>query len=191
MSDKPVAAGKSSFDLIDPERLFTMLDLQPGAVVLDLACGTGRYSTALATAVGRQGKVFAVDLWQEGLELLDGEAQRCALAQIETLLADIREPLPLPADSIDACLLATILHDLSADEQPRVIQETLRLLKPGGTLNIVEFKKLDHGPGPRMAIRLDATQIDALVAPYGFTRANITELGDFTYLLQYTRSTES
>lgn len=183
MSDKPVAAGKSSFDLIDSDKLFETLDIPAGAIVLDLACGIGKYATELATKVGTEGKVYAVDLWQEGIEHLDSEAQRRDLGHIETLLADIREPLPLETDSIDLCLLATILHDLSPGEQERVIKEASRLLKPGGTLAIVEFKKLDHGPGPRIDIRLDAQQLETLLNPNGFTQIVDHELGEFTYLL--------
>ncbi|PLY00652.1 MAG: ubiquinone/menaquinone biosynthesis methyltransferase UbiE [Desulfuromonas sp.] len=187
MSQKPVAAGKSSYDLIDSDKLMGILALDPGATVLDLACGAGRYSTALAAAVGPQGKVYAVDLWQEGLSQLDDKATRAGLAQIETLLADICTPLQLPDNAIEACLLATILHDLSSDEQGQVIREAARLLKQDGTLTIVEFKKLDYGPGPRITIRLDEAQIDALVTPYGFSKSATAELGKYTYLQHYTK----
>jgi len=188
MAHKPVAAGKSSFDLIDSEKLFSVLDLKPGATVLDLACGAGRYTIELAAAVGNLGKVYAVDLWQEGLIQLEEEAARNGLKQIETVLSDICKPLPLNSHSVDTCLLATILHDLPAADQAGVIRETARLLKPGGTLNIVEFKKLDHGPGPGIAIRLDEAQVDALVTPQAYVRTTSAELGEFTYLLQYRKN---
>ena len=41
---KPKGAGKSSFELIDPNILTAVLPLKPGSVVLDLACGKGIYS---------------------------------------------------------------------------------------------------------------------------------------------------
>ena len=72
----PHGAGKSSFDLIDPERLFPALHLKPGETVVDLGCGEGRYTLPLASRVGPEGTVYAADLWGEGLELLQDKARR-------------------------------------------------------------------------------------------------------------------
>ena len=43
MDQKPPTAGKSSFDLIDPQEFFARIDLQPGSRVLDLGCGEFTY----------------------------------------------------------------------------------------------------------------------------------------------------
>ncbi len=55
MSDKPVAAGKSSFDLIDTEKAFALMAPMPGSKFLDLACGIGRYSMEIARKIGEKG----------------------------------------------------------------------------------------------------------------------------------------
>jgi len=57
----PHGAGKSSYDLIDPEKLFPALHLKPGEAVLDLGCGEGRYTLPLASQVGREGTVYGAD----------------------------------------------------------------------------------------------------------------------------------
>ena len=67
---KPTGAGKSSFDLIDSDKLFHELDLQKGISFLDVASGRGAYSLAVSDIIGPQGNVFAVDLWSEGIEML-------------------------------------------------------------------------------------------------------------------------
>ena len=53
--NRPTAAGKSSFDLIDQERFWKYLTLQPGITVMDLGCGTGRYALPLAQGLGAEG----------------------------------------------------------------------------------------------------------------------------------------
>ena len=68
MSHKPVAAGKSSFDLIDPSVFFSHVRFPADARVLDLACGIGNYSIAISPLLDERGLVYAVDLWDEGLE---------------------------------------------------------------------------------------------------------------------------
>ena len=69
MTEKPIAAGKSSFDLVDPEKVFAELRLQPDTVFLDVACGVGNYALAAAEFIGEEGAILAVDLWEEGIAL--------------------------------------------------------------------------------------------------------------------------
>jgi protein-L-isoaspartate O-methyltransferase len=62
--NKPTGAGKSSFGLIDTAKFFSELDLQKGVTFLDVACGWGAYSLAASDIVGKDGQVYAVDLWE-------------------------------------------------------------------------------------------------------------------------------
>lgn len=187
MSGKPVAAGKSSFDLIDTDKVFALMDVKPDSSFLDLACGTGKYSVEIAKNIGAKGSVYAVDLWQEGIEALNLEIATKQILNIKTILADISDTLPLEDDSIDSCLLATIVHDLPPSDQKSAIQEVARLVKPGGMLTILEFKKIDRGPGPPLHIRMDEEAIEELVIPYGFTKVTGSTVGEFNYLVKYQR----
>jgi len=65
---KPPGAGKSSFDLIEPARLLEQLPLKQGITFLDLGCGAGNYTLAVAEAIGKHGVVVALDLWPPGIE---------------------------------------------------------------------------------------------------------------------------
>jgi len=188
MNDKPVAAGKSSFDLIDAEKAFAIMNLKPDSVFLDLACGVGKYSIEIAKNIGGKGAVYAFDLWEEGIEALNQEIGMSGIKNIKTIVADIREKLPLEENSIDACLMATILHDLSINDQQKALGEVARVLKDGGTLNIIEFKKIDKGPGPPIHIRMDDNQVEAVVTPYGFVRVARSYIGEFNYILKYKKS---
>ena len=86
---KPKGAGRSSFDLLNSELLLQELHLKKGDTFLDLGCGRGEYSIAAAERVGGEGLVYAVDLWEEGLETLKRETSSKDLKQIKTLVADI------------------------------------------------------------------------------------------------------
>ena len=182
---KPVAAGKSSFDLVDRETLFSLLGTEENTVYLDMACGAGRYSLALAERIEDAGTIYAVDLWEEGGRSLKRAATDAGLRSIKPLLADIAGPLPLETDSADACLMATILHDLTAGQQDAAVAEAARILKPGGSLVVVEFKKIDHGPGPRMDIRLSKDDVARLAARHGFTHERTDSAGEYVNLLRF------
>ena len=185
MSEKPVAAGKSSFDLIDTVKTFELMDIKPGSCFLDLACGVGKYSIEIADKIGNTGTVYAVDLWQEGIEALKQEIKSKNIKNINAILADISKKLPLEESSIDSCLMATILHDLSESDQKFTLHEAARVIKPGGMLYIIEFKKINNGPGPPIDIRMDETQIETLVTTYGFKKVISSEVGEFNYLSKY------
>ena len=188
MSDKPVAAGKSSFDLIDVEKALAIMSLKPDSVFLDLACGIGKYSVEIAKNIGEKGTVYAIDLWEEGIEALNQEIGILGIKNIKTIITDIRNKLPLEENSINACLMATILHDLSISDQQKALGEVARVLKDGGTLNIIEFKKIDKGPGPPLHVRMDDKQVEAVVTPYGFVRVARSYIGKFNYILKYKKS---
>ncbi len=188
MRDIPVAAGKSSFDLVDTEIVFAVIDAGPDSSFLDLACGIGRYSIEIANYIGEKGSVYAVDLWQEGIDTLSLEIDIKQIKNIKTIVADISERLPLENNSIDSCLMATILHDLSKSDQKAAVQETARLVKSGGMLNILEFKKIDKGPGPSLNVRMDEVEIEELVTQYGFTKVAGSAVGEFNYILKYKKN---
>ena len=116
---KPKGAGKSSFELIDTQILEQMLPIHKGSVILDLACGKGLYSLCLSQLSGPGGLVYAVDLWQEGLEILEQDALKKEAANILTIKADATREIDIEAHSLDLCLMATVLHDfkeMNADQ---------------------------------------------------------------------------
>lgn len=187
MSHAPTCAGKSSFDLIDPDLLLRSMPLDPDMTVLDLGCGAGKYTLAIAKRLQAPGRMIAVDLWQEGLASLRQTAQSMDAAPIEIHMADIRRELPIADDSVDLCLMATVLHDLVHEsDDTTFLSEIRRVLNPRGVLAVVEFKKQDGPPGPPKAIRLRLEEVSALLLTAGFIRfSGVVELGDHIYFAQF------
>ena len=184
----PTGAGKSSFDLIDPQRLLRTLQLDPDMTVLDLGCGAGSYTTAIAQNKSAPGRIIAIDLWQEGIASLREAAASIENVTIETHVSDIRRPLPIADASVDLCLMATVLHDLVHDNSEDItfLKEIGRVLKPNGILAIAEFKKQDGPPGPPKAIRMRLEEVSALLLRAGFIRfSEVVELGAQIYFAQF------
>lgn len=185
MSKKPVAAGKSSFDLITPSAFFSNIHIHPSAQVLDVACGVGRYSLEMAKLLDQGAFIHAVDLWDEGIESLQNAIRERGIANINPLLADITKGIPLDGGSIDFCLMATILHDLSPEGQDATLKEIKRVLKDDGVLAVIEFKKIDRGPGPPVSIRMSEQEAEETLRKYGFLKTYLGEVGEFNYLLTF------
>ncbi|MGD0235895.1 MAG: methyltransferase domain-containing protein [Syntrophorhabdales bacterium] len=186
MEKQVPGVGKSSFDLIDAKKLFERLSIKEGSTFVDLGCGRGEYAIEAALHIGQEGAVYAVDLWEEGLVVLGTEAEFRGLSQLKVLAADICTTLPIQAQSVDVCFIATVLHDLvregCADE---TLEEARRILRPQGLLAIVEFKKFDGHPGPSIDVKLSSDQVEKVVAAHGFARRECIEIGSYNYLITF------
>jgi len=181
---KPHGAGRSSFDLVNVDRVFQSLSLNPSTVFLDLGCGEGNYALAVAKAVGPQGTVYGIDAWQEGLDELEKRAASEDLHNIITIHANLNEHIPLEDATVDVCFMATVLHDLLRESTGEtVLTEIARVLKPAGRLCIIEFKKIEDGPGPPIGVRLSPEETENIIMPFGFIKDQTTEVGPFHYLL--------
>ncbi len=113
--------------------------LQPDALVVDLATGTGDLAFALAPFV-RRGKVIGIDL-AEGMIHLAEEARRARkLDNVEFRLGDLMAT-GLPGDSVDA---VTVSYGLRNCPDYRLgLAEIQRVLKPGGYLASLDFVRID------------------------------------------------
>ena len=183
---KPTGAGKSSFDLIDVATFYRELDLKPGIVFLDVACGRGAYCLKASEIVGPAGTVYAVDLWQEGIEQLKASAAEENALNIKAFVSDAGRYIPVDDQVVDVCLMATVLHDFVEDQiSKEVLHEIVRVLKTDGILAIVEFKKIEGPPGPPVHIRLSPEEVSNMLAPYGFTTVRQTDVGPYNYLILF------
>ena len=183
---KPKGAGKSSFELIDSEKLRSTLPIKPGSVVIDLACGKGIYSMFLSEIVGETGLIYAVDLWKEGLLLLEEQIEKKGITNIKTLLTDASKQIDIDGYSSDICLMATVLHDFEeAGQANTVLKKIKTLLKPNGCLAVIEFKKIEGPPGPPVHIRLSEDEVEKMVTRHGFVKKETVDIGEYNYLMTF------
>lgn len=118
--------------------------VQPGVELLDVCCGTGRYSLVGALAGAR---VTAADLAENNLVLVQRRAARAGLT-IETAVADA-ERLPFAAAAFD---VVTCVGSLSYVDLAVFVAEIRRVLRPGGRFICVD--SLNHNPVYRLNRRL-------------------------------------
>ncbi|MGP3982735.1 putative glycolipid-binding domain-containing protein [Streptomyces sp. KR80] len=99
--------------------------------VLELGAGHGRDALYLARAGF---EVTAADFSSTALARLRDRAEAEGLAErVETMVEDVREPLPLPDGSVDAVFAHMLLcMALSTEEIRALVGEVARVLRPGG-----------------------------------------------------------
>ena len=135
-------------------------------------------------AIGSLGTVYGIDAWQEGLGELKRRAAAKGLRNIEAIHADLNDHIPVGDGEVDLCFMATVFHDLLRDDSgEKVLREIDRVLKPGGRLSIIEFKKVEDGPGPPLGVRLSPEETEEKVGSLGFTKDRVIDLGPYHYML--------
>jgi ubiquinone/menaquinone biosynthesis C-methylase UbiE len=186
---KPHGAGKSSYDLVDHVKVFRELDLRKGMTILDMACGPGDYVIPMAEIIGTGGVVYAADLWMEALFRLQNKAESNDIKNVKTVVGDVSCRLPIDEGTVDVCFVATVLHDLVREGVAfEALKEAARVLKTGGILAVLEFKKIDGPPGPSIDIRLAPAEVERLVFPHGFIKRAMSDVGPYNYMITFSRS---
>lgn len=185
MENRPTGSGKSSFDLIDQERLWAGIRLDPESTVADLGCGAGNYSLALSRRLAG-GTLYAVDLWREGIDRLQETLESRSIPNVKPIAADVSVRIPVPDLCLDVCFMATVFHDLVRDGvHEGALREVKRALKRRGRFVIVEFKKIDGPPGPPVASRLSLEQLEEILVANGFRAMCNESLGPYCYLAEF------
>ena len=148
--------------LQDPEVILGAINVKPGMVIADVGAGPGFLTIPAAQKLGPNGKVYAIDVEPSMLKEVARRAHELGLANIETVLS-AGEKLPLPDGIADAALLANVLHE--AKNPAQMLQEVARVLKPGGSLVVIEWKKERQQMGPPVAERIAPEELErALLA---------------------------
>ncbi len=129
------------------DALVDALALKAGDAVADIGAGSGYFSWRMARKIGETGKVFAVDIQQEMLDLLMiNMAKRKVRERVEPILGEITDP-KLPAGSCDLMLMVDVYHEF--DHPYEMIENMVAGLKPGGRIVFVEYRKED----PKISIK--------------------------------------
>jgi ubiquinone/menaquinone biosynthesis C-methylase UbiE len=123
-----------------PKKLLKALKLEPGMSVADIGAGSGYYVFRMAPLVGAKGKIYAVDIQQEMLDIIKKRAEKAKVANVELVLGQEKDP-KLPATSIDIIMMVDVYHEFNYPYE--MTEQLIKALKPGGRLVFVEFKKED------------------------------------------------
>lgn len=125
------------------ERAAERARLEPGMKALDLCCGTGDLTLALAGRVGRSGSVTGADFSRPMLELAEDKAAAAGVSQAEFRWADALD-LPFEDDSYDAVTIAFGARNLA--DLDHGLSGMRRVLLPGGRVVILEITQPRRQP---------------------------------------------
>jgi ubiquinone/menaquinone biosynthesis C-methylase UbiE len=145
------------------DKLLKALPLKPGMVVADLGAGSGYYSFPIADKVGPKGKVYAVDIQKEMLEIIRRRMKARGVANVEPVLGTISDP-KLPEGKVDLILMVDVYHEFSHPYEMTVAM--VKALKPGGLLVFVEYRMEDPTVPIKLVHKMSQKQVIKEMRPH-------------------------
>ena len=160
----------------NPKALWRRVGLRPGMTLVDVGAGTGYYSLPASERVGPSGRVYAVDVSGPLVRLL---RERAVGRPNLTVVRSRPSRIPLPNGIADRVLLANLLHGVP----PTTVAEAVRLLRPGGRLVDVDWRKQPTPRGPPVEHRLSTAEAGGVLQRYGLTVVHTSPFGASHYIV--------
>ncbi len=123
-----------------PDQVVFAMGLPPDARVADIGAGTGYFTFRIAPLVPA-GRVYAVDIQPEMIEIISEQIRRREQENVIPVLSNAKDPM-LPAGSIDAVLLVDAYHEFAYPHE--MMSRITHALRPGGRVFLVEYRGEDR-----------------------------------------------
>lgn len=147
-----------------PDLVVMNMGLQPGDVVADIGAGTGYFSFPIAQLIGN-GRVLAVDIQQEMLDLMKTRQAQTGVNNVEPVLGQIDDP-NLPANTVDKALIVDAYHEFSHPYEMAL--GIFKALKPGGKLFLLEYRGEDDSVPIKPLHKMTQEQVIKEMRAVGF-----------------------
>lgn len=175
---------------MNPETIVSGFGIKEGMMVADFGSGAGYFTILLGKRVGADGKVFALDIQESALDNVRVKAKAAGLENVETIRSnlEILGGSDLKDNSQDMVLLANILFQ--SEQKKEIIDEAVRVLKNGGSLVVIDWKRDSGLPGqggfgPPDNLRTDEIAMRSLVLGGGLVFENDIDAGQFHYGMKF------
>jgi SAM-dependent methyltransferase len=164
--------GQNSWLTADEQKRFlSWLDLSPGKVLLDVACGAGGPALRIAATTGCS--VVGIDVHEQAVTTASSLAAQRGLAdRAEFRATDATGPLPFPDAGFDAITCIDAINHFS--DRPRVIAQWARLLKVGGRLLFTDPITVT-GPLTNSEVAVRSSAGVYLFVPHGYDERVIAQ----------------
>ncbi len=164
----------------NPEAILAGIGLKPGLIFMDIGCGDGFFALPAARIVGEGGAVYGVDINAEAIGRLKEKAAAAGLGNLKLETAEA-EATVFCRGCADLVFFGIDLHDFRDPGQ--VLANARRMLKPGGRLIDLDWKKEAMSLGPPLAKRFSEARAISLIETAGFTIDAVNGIEPYHYLI--------
>lgn len=153
---------------LKPEDAIESWDIRPGDKIADFGCGSGFFAIPMAQRVGTHGTIYAIDVRQEALDATRTKMKLFRLVNIDLIRANLELPhsTGLKDECVDKAVITNILFQV--DDKSAVLREAFRIVRPDGSLLIIEWNA-DSSGGPILPAKIGRKEVEKICADAGFS----------------------
>lgn len=174
--------------LLDADLILEKVQVGDKMRVADLGCGaSGHFVFAAARRVGKKGKAYAVDILKTVLETISKRAKVENLENLETVWTNLEifGATKIEAGSLDVGLLINTLYQ--SHKRAEILRETIRMVKSGGKIEVVEWKNVATPFGPPAEEKVKKDLLIQAAKKLGLSLEEEFEAGQYHYGLVFVK----
>jgi len=166
---------------LNPDLIINEFGLREGMSVADFGSGAGYFTILVAERVGKEGRVYALDIMESALDSVRAKARAAGLENVEIIRTNLEVvgSSGLADQSQDVVLVANILFQ--SEKKSEIIREARRVLKDSGLLVIIDWKKDAGGFGPPDNLRTEEAAMRSLAVGGGLVFERNFDAGQFHF----------
>lgn len=168
----------------NPDLALRLLRIPKGATVADIGAGSGYITIRMAKIVGPMGKVYASDIQQGMLRILEQNVTKAKVANVVPLLGTIDDP-KLPPESLDLAIMVDVYHEFS--EPQKMLQRIREALKRDGRLVLLEYRAEDASVPILPDHKMTKAQVKLEVEHEGFKQSRVFDDLPWQHLFVFTK----
>lgn len=174
--------------ILDVNFIMQKAQIKERMKVADLGCGTsGHFAFPASKIVGSRGMVYAVDILKPSLEAIARRAKQENIKNILTVWSDLEvyKATKIETESLDVALLInTLFH---SQKRAEIIRESVRMIKKGGKLLVVEWEDTSSPFGPPPEKRVKIELLKKVAEKLGLKIAEEFDAGEYHYGALFTK----
>ncbi|MBN1369333.1 MAG: methyltransferase domain-containing protein [Dehalococcoidaceae bacterium] len=164
----------------NPEAILAEIGLKAGSTFVDAGCGGGFFTLPAARIAGRDGRVWAFDTNAGIIQKLKHQAKSEGIDNL-ILATGKAEHTVVCRHCADIVFYGVVFHDF---EKPSEVLANARLmLKPGGRLVNLDWKKELMRWGPSVEKKLSPGQASKIIESAGFKILRAADSGPYHYII--------
>jgi ubiquinone/menaquinone biosynthesis C-methylase UbiE len=155
-------------EYLNPDVIWEQVALNDPGILIDIGAGTGFFALIFSRKL-KEGKVYACDISDEMLVWMNDNLP----ADSKDVVIPVKmeeNSIPLYDGIADLVYMINLHHEL--EEPLGILEESHRLLKKGGKLMIIDWKKEVTPEGPPLEIRVTEEMIESQMHTKGFSNIN-------------------
>jgi ubiquinone/menaquinone biosynthesis C-methylase UbiE len=174
--------------LIDADLILSKIHIHENMKIADLGCGSsGHFVFPVAKMVGKTSTVYAVDILKTILETINRKIRQDNIKNIKTVWSDLEifGATDIETSSLDVGFLINTLYQ--SKNRINIIRETIRMLKQGGSIIIIEWKNSSLPFGPPAEERVKEETLKIACQKLGLKLEEEFMPGQYHFGLVYTK----